>query len=259
MHLYHSPGTRPLNAVDRFYIRRANTIAMLNWKPAVHWSDAGGSDPVVNAEIDATADDIKSLGATKVLLTLFHEPEDDVSGGADGCSTYKGSAGTPADYRAMWRNVRERFADRGVTNAIFVMNYMGASQWDCMVDDLWPGDDLVDWVMWDPYSESTPWSETIGRFYAFLERSTDADHHYTSKPWGLGEWGVWRGASQQFTYDFYDDARASIAANEFPRLQLYSVFDHGATAPGTARIGYDARDVWDPTEVAHYRALANDP
>ncbi|MGD9999677.1 MAG: hypothetical protein AB7U39_22385 [Ilumatobacteraceae bacterium] len=194
-----------------------------------------------------------------MLLALFHEPEDDVSGGASGCTSYKGSSGTPADYRAMWRNVRERFAARGVTNAVFVMNYMGAPQWDCMVDDLWPGDDLVDWVMWDPYSESTPWSQTVGRFYGFLEASTDAAHHYTSKPWGLGEWGVWRGATQEFTYRFYDDARASISANEFPRLKLYSVFDHGATAPGTARIGYDSRELSDPVEVEHYRALANDP
>jgi hypothetical protein len=259
VHLYHPPGSRPLSVVDRYYATRANTTAFINWKPAVSWRDADGSNPSVNAEIDAVADDIKSLGSTKILLTLHHEPEDDVSGGASGCTTYKGSAGTPADYRAMWRNVRERFNARGVTNAVFVMNYMGFSQWDCMVDDLWPGDDLVDWVVWDPYSESQSFSATIGRFYHYLEASADATHDYTSKAWGLGEWGVWGGASQAFTYQYYDDARASIAADEFPRLKLYSIFDHGVTAPGTSRIGYDSNNVWDQSEVDHYRALANDP
>ena len=42
----------------------------------------------------------------------------------------------------------------GVTNAIYVMDYMGYSKWgeQSWFSQLYPGDDVVDWIAYDPYS-----------------------------------------------------------------------------------------------------------
>jgi chitodextrinase len=261
VHLYDGAGTRPLSETARYFATRPNTILSLTWKPSNKWIDAGGSNATVNAAIDAAAADIKSLGSTKILLSIQHEPENDVSGVVPGCGTtvYKGTGGTVAEYRAMWQNVRQRFDAAGVTNVVWVINYMGFVQWDCMIDDLWPGNDLVDWLVWDPYSENIPFSQTIARFYNQLVATSDADHDYLSKPWGLAEWAAWHQATQPFTYQYYDDAKASIARNEFPRLKLYSIFDNGPESVKTSRIGYTSKNIFDQAEIDRYKTLANSP
>ncbi|MDB5185807.1 MAG: hypothetical protein JWL85_330, partial [Candidatus Saccharibacteria bacterium] len=239
------------------FANRADTILSVTWKPAEVWSDASGSNEVVNAEIDAAANDIKSLGATKIMLTLYHEPEDNVSGGAESCdpttTTYKGTNGTPADYRAMWQNVRNRFDALQVTNVVWVMNYMGFSTWDCMIKDLWPGNNLVDWVEWDPYTSNGDFSGLVSRFYGYLEANSDAEHDFVSKPWGLAEWGSWKTATQANTYALYDGAKAALEANTFPRLKSYQIFD----VSGTSRISYDSAASFDQAEVDSYKSFAN--
>ena len=77
-----------------------------------------------------------------MFLTIWHEPEDQVGGA--------GSA-RPADYAAMYRYVVTELRSLGVTNAVFVMNYMGFNGWSNMVDALYPGNDVVDWIAYDPY------------------------------------------------------------------------------------------------------------
>jgi hypothetical protein len=258
VHIYHPPGSTPLSATDKYFATRANTILSVTWKPggsSNSWASAGGGDASVNATIDAAADSFKSLGATKVMLTIHHEPENDVSGGASGCAptVYKGSAGTPAEYRAMWQNVRNRFNAKGVNNVVWVMNYMGFSTWDCMVDDLWPGNDLVDWVMWDPYTTNGDFAGMVNRFYNWMQSYSSAAHDFNSKPWGIAEWGSWQQATQDNTYRLYRTAQTTLGANMFPRLKAYQVFD----ALNTSRISYDKNAAYDQAEVNAYKAFAN--
>ena len=54
----------------------------------------------------------------------------------------------------MYRHVVLRLKADGVTNAIYVMDYMGYSKWgeQSWFNDLYPGDDVVDWIAYDPYS-----------------------------------------------------------------------------------------------------------
>ena len=56
------------------------------------------------------------------------------------CTSFKGTkpGNTPDGYRAMWRHTRDIFDAAGVTNVVWVMNYMGLENWDCMIRDLWP-------------------------------------------------------------------------------------------------------------------------
>ena len=108
---------------------------------------------------------IKALGTTKIMLTLYHEPESDISpGGAPSCPTLtlNGTSGSTADYVNMWHNVRERFDALGVTNVVWVMNYIGLRRrGTASTKDLWPGNDYVDWVMWDPYPKNASWTAAV--------------------------------------------------------------------------------------------------
>jgi hypothetical protein len=258
-HDYRTPG-QTLSSSDVQVAQTPDKILLVNWKPAYTWSDAAGGNATVNSQIDAMANSIKALGSTKVLLTIFHEPENDVSGGAPNCPStiYKGSAGTPADYRAMWSNVEARFAALGVTNVVWVMNYMGYTGWDCMIDDLWPGNSLVDWVLWDPYeSDNEDFSQSVGNFYSELTTLSDSDHDYLSKPWGLGEFGD-RSVSDANQENFYTTVAHSLDVNQFPKLKLLTLYDAiGST--GDYRVAYDEAGNWDNAEVADLEALSNDP
>lgn len=256
IHTYHPAGNNKLNETEKTYYGRANTHLLINWKPTNDWKAAGGSNSTVNASIDQMAREIKSLGSKKVLFTVFHEPENDVSGGASGCTSYKGNLGTPAEYRAMWSNVRKRFDAQGVGNVVWVMNYMGFSQWDCMVDDLWPGNELVDWVLYDPYGNSkSNFDNAIGRFYNYLKNNSNSKQNFNSKPWGLGEYAI-HGATDAQEKKFYEDAKASLEANRYPNLKLYTMFDSIGNL-GDHRISYNAAGQYAPSSAEAYKRFIN--
>jgi hypothetical protein len=266
VHNYHAASEPPpLTADEVFFATRPNTIVWVNWWPAAHWADAAGGNATVNARIAAVADSIKRVAPSKVMLTIVHEPENDVLAGSTACPVdgkrHYGTAGTPADYRAMWRNVRSIFTARGSSNVVFNMNYMGyVPNWGCEFKDLWPGNDLVDWVTWNPYSlngTTETWDRTTTSFYGWMSANSDAAHDFLSKPWGIGEFGVGSKATRAFEYQYYADAQVAIDAGRFPRLKYYSVFD--ASGAFETRTNYDTAGVLDPTEQARYNALAQDP
>lgn len=266
VHNYHSASEPPpLTADEVFFATRPNTIVWVNWWPAAKWADAAGGNATVNARIAAVADSIKNVAPSKIMLTLVHEPENDVLAGSTACPVdgrrRYGTAGTPADYRAMWRNVRSIFSARGSTNVVFNMNYMGyVPNWACEFKDLWPGNDLVDWVTWNPYSlngTTDSWDRTIGSFYDWMTANNDATHDFLSKPWGIGEFGVGSKATRAFEYRYYTDAKAAIDAGRFPRLKYYAVFD--AIGAFETRTNYDTAGRLNPSEQARYNAFANDP
>jgi hypothetical protein len=266
VHNYHSPSEPPpLTADEVFFAARPNTIVWVNWWPAAKWADAAGGNATVNARIAAVADSIKGVAPSKIMLTIVHEPENDVLAGSTACPVdgrrHYGTAGTPADYRAMWRNVRSIFTARGSSNVVFNMNYMGyVPNWACEFKDLWPGNDLVDWVTWNPYSlngSTETWDRTINSFYSWMSANNDATHDFLSKPWGVGEFGVGSKATRAFEYQYYTDAKAAIDAGRFSRLKYYSVYD--AIGAFETRTNYDTAGVLNPTEQTKYNAFANDP
>jgi hypothetical protein len=259
VHEYKQPGER-LSPIDRGLAHLPGTLLTVAWKPSQQWSDADGGNASVDGGIVSMARSIKKLGSTRILLTIFHEPEYSVSSGAAGCpsSIYKGNAGTPAQYRAMWANVEKIFAAHHVTNVVWAMNYVGYVGWNCMIDDLWPGNDLVDWVLWDPYeSDHNSFSASAGSMYSALTARSDVDHDYLSKPWGLGEFGD-EASSNSFQESFYSTVKAALDSNEFPKLKLLMAFDSTSNL-GDTRIAYDRTGHYDAAELANFNALDEDP
>jgi beta-mannanase len=264
-HTYHPAGNNTLSATDKYFATRPDTILVMNWKPSANWKDASGDNASVNAGIDQMAASIKTLGDTKILLVLYHEPENDVSSDVN-CPdvAYKGSAGTPTDYRNMWANVQNRFEAAGTTNVVWGMNYMGFASWNCLIKDLWPGNGRVDWVLWDPYSGSNAdtWDDAVGRYYDWFTQNSDSTHDFLSKPWGLGEFGIGHGttltADQAHTYQFYDDAKAGLSNNKYSRIKAYLNFD--SQGVHDTQIAYvTTTHAYDASELQHYKAFAQDP
>lgn len=267
VHAYNSVGENTLSTDELYFINRSNTHLLLNWKPASKWADASGGNASVNAGIDQMANSILGVAPKKVMLSVFHEPQNDVSANNSGLNcalSGSGTAGTEADYVNMWHNVRSRFDALGVTNVVWVMIYQGDSKYNCMTNALWPGNSYVTWVAWDQYDSGAGWNSDISSFYNNLVSMTDASHNYTAKPWMLAEFGIHGARPQSEAYQYYVDAKTAVDNNTFPNIKAYIVWDStgaafnqvGYTGPGP--VSNPSNYFLDPTEQSDYNAFAND-
>lgn len=217
----------------------------INWKPEAGgtWADVAAG--VNDALIDTAAQRIIArLGTRPFFLTLHHEPEQEVR--ADG------SGFSQLDYVAMFRHVVARLRLDGVTNAVMVWDVMGYSGWGDQgyYDSLYPGDDVVDWIAYDPYSHNgdqlTTFADKPGRVFPGFYRWATSVH--PSKPLMLGEFGV----------DSADPAlKASVfstfvaQAQTLPAIKAYVFFDHAADS---TTAGNDWAYDDDPLVLAAARA-----
>jgi hypothetical protein len=239
---------------------KAGKIVDINWKPATNWADVANGK--VDAEINQAAANIKALGTEKVFLTVWHEPQNDVTS-APGCGTLKGKAGTPADYVAMWHHVETIFQNRHVTNVVWNMDYMSSAgkngAFDCLVPRLWPGNGLVDWVTWDTYSRGMTWDQTSGRFYHLLETDNSSATDFESKVWGIGEFGTCKQPDTGTTaIQYFDSVRTAVTGDTYPRLKMYLIFaDTGNDSGPGCLTDYDTNGTKDMPKQKAFNDLAD--
>ncbi len=135
--------------------------------------------------------------------------------------------GSPAEYRAMYRHIHDVFAAQGVGNVVWVWTVTGwIGNRSDLVKSFYPGNDLVDWIGYDPYNfnkcHGNGWrtfEETISGFY----RWSDANG-LGSKPLLLQEYGLTPdlanvAASQQW----YRDIPSVL--KRYPRLKALVRWD----------------------------------
>jgi hypothetical protein len=268
---YHSaPGSNalgdlPLNSDELQLARRPGTYVDVNWKPAPTFAQAGGGDPAVNREIDQVAASIKSIAPHKIFMSIWWEPQNDVTSDPGGNCYLSPNAvgGTPAQYIAMWRNVERRFRAAGVTNVVWAMDYQAPAngQYDCLVPLLWPGNSLVDWVIYDTYSRNghATWANTVGRFYHVLSSDSSPRVDFDAKPWGLGEFSTCSNANTSAANDFYLQAKSAFQANTYPRLKMYLVYaDSGGPKAGPGCLSnYNNYGQQDTVKQANFNQFAH--
>jgi hypothetical protein len=135
--------------------------------------------------------------------------------------------GSPAEYRAMYRHVREVFAAQGVHNVVWVWAVTGWLSGDRgdLVKSFYPGDDLVDWVGYDPYNwgpcKSTwkTFEQTISTFYRWSAANGLGD-----KPLMLQEYGLSPDpANPQASQQWYRDIPSVL--KRYPRLKALVRWD----------------------------------
>lgn len=246
-HMYDSPGHNVIPAAGITLINDGYTL-MLNWKPASPWVDgSNGSD---NAAIDAMAASLESVAPHKVMLVIWHEPENDVSPGGADCTVSKGAQGTAAQYVAMWQYTVNRLRADGVTNAVYVEYFENYPPLTCNnINQLYAGDSYVDWIGFDSYVNSgalsdQSWDTVVSRFYSFLTTNSNSSHDYLSKPWMISELGV----SNIGTTDeeaWYNQAAAAVTADTFPNLKAYVDYDDNNPSTGVA----ENRQAYSDSEV----------
>ncbi len=226
-HFYIQTQTN-LPATEASLITSGNKL-LINFIPATNWSWAVGVANGGKASVDEgmtnLARSVAGVAPAKVMLTILGEQERYVTGGGGNAA----GAGTPAQFVQMWQNVWNIFRAVGATNVIWYWDVEGANLPN-LYAAMWPGNNYVDWVMWDPYQDSSQayTNKLMGIYNWFTVHSTAACA-WTNKPWGLAEWGVglntnWvpTAADQATTFS---QMNAALNDNMFPRLKLYAYFD----------------------------------
>jgi hypothetical protein len=203
-------------------VAKAGRMLYLNWEPvdktgqAMSWHNIAVGQQ--DHQIDLEAARLKAVPTT-VMLSFSHEPELD----------YK-EHGSVTDFAAAFRHVNQRLTADGVTNVRYVWNVMGLSDpvWLSRYKQMWPGNDYVDWIAWDPYNWSDcrtpadPWlsfSQVISPFYQWLESNGFGD-----KPFMLGEWGtVEQTGNPQGKQDWFGGVPGGLKA--MPNMKAVVYFD----------------------------------
>jgi beta-mannanase len=177
-------------------------VLLLNWRVEYGSTWANVASGKLDARIDAFAARVKaSYGTQKFFLVLNHEPEDDVNPAA-------GSGMTAKDFAASYRHVWLRLRAQGVHNAVSVVAYMGNEKWmgQSWWKDLYPGDDVVDWVGLDSYISAEPGYYHYGMFGDLLDRKAPtgpgfydwALANHPGKPIMVAEWGAYHRVGKVF-------------------------------------------------------------
>jgi hypothetical protein len=190
---------------------------------------AGASD----AAVDAQARRLAAFGE-RLFVGLMHEPEDNVGPCQPGAvDDPKADMGSVEDFRAAFRHVVERV--RPVApNVVWVFSVMGhdpAASWA-----FYPGDDVVDWVAWDPYN----WANCAGRggdTWRTLQQAARPMYGHldavgNTKPRMLGEYGSHddpaMGSKEQWLREVPGMLRTAM-----PKVRAVVYFDRVATpVPG---------------------------
>ncbi|MFI6599035.1 glycoside hydrolase family 26 protein [Nonomuraea sp. NPDC050536] len=228
-------------------------LLLINWKPSLSHTWREIADGAVDGRIDRLADYIRQTFPERFFLTIHHEPENDVRAA-------EGSGMQAADYAAMYRHVVLRLRDRGVRNAVTVMTYMGAPNWAVKpwFEQLYPGDDVVDWVAMDPYADSlvhdfdglvNKTRKEYGQwpgFYRWMQ------WRFPGKPIMIAEWGVFeRYQDRTFKQTFFNSVRTQI--KHYPQIKALVYFDSPRAPRGDTR--FDS----DPAAGRAFTELSRDP
>jgi beta-mannanase len=230
-------------------------VLLLNWPVDYGSTWANVAAGKLDRRIDAFAPRLRSTYWQKFFLVLNHEPEDDVRPVA-------GSGMTARDFAASFRHVIQRLRADRVDNAVSVVAYMGNEKWMAQPwwKDLYPGDDVVDWVATDSYLSAEPGYYHYGRFADLLDRRARggtgfydwAVTRHPGKPFMVAEWGAYHRVrkvvdkSTQFASVLPELAKR-------PAIKAIVYFDTKQDAFGDRDISVNSA----PASLAAFRKLAS--
>jgi hypothetical protein len=236
LHRYHDWDDAWPTAEERSYAAEGRFL-FEGWESRVFgggvvcWADiaAGGHD----AAIDAQARRLAAF-ASPLFVGFMHEPEDNTGPCRPGVGgDPKAPMGSVEELRAAWRHVVERV--RPVApNVVWVFTVMGhdpAGSWA-----FYPGDDVVDWVAWDPYN----WANCAGRTrdaWRSFEQAARPMYAYldavgSTKPRMLSEYGSHDDPGLGSKERWLREIPATLET-AMPKLKAVVLFDRLATpVPG---------------------------
>jgi hypothetical protein len=147
-----------------------------------------------------------------------------------------GPRGTAAEFIAAWRHIHEIYVQHGATNAVWVWVMTGAPENLDRAGQLWPGNDVVDWISWNVYNQSGCGSGSISPslyasfadaakpFYDWVHERGPALGIDPSKPMMISETGsVLYAGNPRRTADWYAGIPSALRA--YPQIKAVSLWD----------------------------------
>jgi hypothetical protein len=168
----------------------------------------------IDKRIRQMAQDIKRFGKP-MFLDWDSEPEQRMDKTNYQYDPNKTPAQLDQDFANSFRHIHQVFHEEGVTNVVWVWNSMGwmiwnGSKWEGLPDNpdnpghtyknLYPGNDVVDWIGWDPYNYGncpgrSGWQgphAVFEQFYNWLggqHQAPGSQGWHSDKPLMLSEFG----------------------------------------------------------------------
>jgi beta-mannanase len=238
VHFYHQWAQDFPTAEERS-LAAEGRLLLINWKSPGSWpAVANGSQ---DGQITETATRLKAFGR-KMFLGFHHEPENDI-----------GAAGQPADYARAFRRVVDVFNRVGADNVLFVWNMMGyVGGYGNIYPTLYPGDQYVDWIAYDPYNwygckagqRGRSFAEITKPFYDWTAANTPG------KPLMLAEYGLReQAAGMPSKADWFRDELVQLRTTR-TRLKALVYFNNDHNC--------DWRITSSSASVAAYREIGRD-
>lgn len=233
-------------------------ILFTNWKVGygTKWGKVAAGE--MDARIDNLSNYIKANYTAPFFMAIHHEPENDVS-------TTAGSGMTAKDYAAMFRYTVQRMRANGVNNVVFVMAYMNVEKWNnsSWWYDLYPGNDVVDWVAVDSYVNAQPGGFHNGDFNYLMNRTTDKAKFpgwynwavTKNKPIMVAEWAVYECKTK-----CDPNEKAKLHATVVPQLKgMPAIKALVAFDTASDQQGLDMRIDSTPQALESFKKIAGDP
>jgi hypothetical protein len=221
-------------------------VPFMNWKFASANTLAAIASGAIDAKLTSVANQLKTYH-NKVILCFYHEFDK---------QTFN-TGNQPNDFADANRRAVQVMRAAGATNVEFAWNMTGyggnTGSNGSIYNALWPGDDVMEWLTWNPYAQSF---STRGDLRALLTKTTGGSggwqgmYHWATtaktvgvnglrypfagnRKLGTGEWGTWyatdpiEGPDTDASPGTYTDSQAATFLRtfddqilEFPRIRL---------------------------------------
>jgi hypothetical protein len=146
----------------------------------------------------------------------------------------RSEVGSPADYVAAWKHIRQVFAQQKVSNVAWVWCPTARGFANGTAAAYYPGNDQVDWICADAYPRAGPERSFASIVQPFLAWA--AQH---PRPVMIGEYGVPRSYGAGQRAQWLRDAEQTVLRHHQIKAVLYFDSDTSGTSPQT-RYGLDA-------------------
>ena len=204
-----------------------------------------------DAQLTQQARGLQSLGVP-VYINFDHEPD----------AGKKAVRGTPADFVAAYRHVHQVFDQAGANNAVWVWVVTGFKGNFKKLPALYPGNDVVDWISWEAYTEvGCPENPTLGTaasfyknvspMYNWLRTTGAASGIDASKPIMISEYdATYNTPDPSVTANWYHGMVPALKTS-FPNIKAIQKWD----VPGNCRYPLDT----DPVITAAIKQAGANP
>jgi hypothetical protein len=200
-------------------------LLLINWTPKIfntttifRWPDitAGAYDATY---LIPTAQAMAAWG--QKFFLAFHT-EMNASSSDQGASP---AYGTDAEYAAAAQHVHDVFLAQGASNVVWVFNPAGHSSTISRTSALYPGDQYVDWLGYDPYGNSGESADSvISTKYPMYNWATVTKSGSHTMPMMWCEWGDTESATGTSKGSFFTSL-ATLLPSSYPLIKAITYFN----------------------------------